>query len=594
MAFRRLRVQNGHNPGVKLISHADLTPCTRDEDLKRLISALRNLDSASELTIDILIVSALIFADDTDILDRLLKSGEGQILPSETIRLFREVIKCGWEENLDKYHEGDLTEVDVKRLGSYTNAASDIQHKISKGWDNYHSLKGKIASLRGASNKQKGHLLTAMIRSVITYAVESRGMNKSEIKQLRQFEDCIIRLVLSQDKLKMKGLEINMSDLRFSAGITELSAFIYFKKARFYGHEIRRENPDHKVIPAALTGRFVPEWIGEGEEDMSHWFYDFKNYSASVLSQNHNRATIRGNVADWLENVCKVPRNAIEYLAKWLHGEKYKIICREGYIKQILTDVKRGNKISQEQFVDRKSQLSQKNAVSDDLNTAENLFRSGYCFICDEDFDKTNMSREKSIKSFNKHFNNVHNLQITQEVETMYKQFQKDEKARVAEADASLLAQYQDKFRLAAPRGRTSRARKPNYKCLICNLCFQTSLAVMIKHTQDHEEKNYIIIGKIKSGAYSGKLVPEQQCHSQATGSTSFSNHYEFCSVIFPEDVRTEIDEKNASVKYFCRKCNSHFFIWDKNEKNFTLLSRRIKHMRGHEAKCKGGKKKSN
>ena len=181
MAFQRLREEKGLSLGVRLISHPDLTHRSRDEDLKRLITCLKSIDVESESALGIITLCALIFADDTDIIDRLLKSAEGENTPSEVVSLFRKVINCGWEENLDKCHEGELINVDVKRLGSFTNASSDVNHKISKGWDKFHVLKGKIASLRGATNKQKGHLLVVVIRSVITYAVESRGMNMSEI-----------------------------------------------------------------------------------------------------------------------------------------------------------------------------------------------------------------------------------------------------------------------------------------------------------------------------------------------------------------------------------------------------------------------------
>ena len=221
----------------------------------------------------------------------------------------------------------------------------------------------------------------------------------------------------------------------------------------------------------------------------------------------------------------------------------------------------------------------------------DRVFKSGHCFICDVAFGDANMRRDKTLKLFNKHFDSVRNLPISPEVEKVFKDFQKVEKARSAEADATLLAKYQDKFRLAAPRGRTSRARKPVYKCLICNFIFQTSVAAMIKHAQDHDINNYILIGRIKTGAYKGKFVPESHCYNQSTGTTSFTGHYEFCNAIFPEDVRREQD--GPSKKFFCRKCDTQFFNWDENADKFSLLSRRIKNMRRHEEKCKGSKAKN-
>ena len=162
------------------------------------------------------------------------------------------------------------------------------------------------------------------------------------------------------------------------------------------------------------------------------------------------------------------------------------------------------------------------------------------------------MRRDKSSMFSNKHFDSVHSLPISPEVEKVYKEFQKVEKARSAEADAGTLAKYQDKFRLAAPRGRTTRARKPVYKCLICNFTFQTSVAAMIKHAQDHDNNNYILIGRVKTGAHKGKFAPEHQCYNQSTGSTSFTGHCEFRNAIFPEDVRIEQDGHNK--KFFCRQ----------------------------------------
>ena len=193
------------------------------------------------------------------------------------------------------------------------------------------------------------------------------------------------------------------------------------------------------------------------------------------------------------------------------------------------------------------------------------------------------------MKCCNRHFDCVHNLPISNEAESTFKEFQKFEKALAPEADLALLAKCQNKFKLAAPRGSTTRARKPIYKCLLCNFRFQTSVAAMIKHAQDHDEHNYILIGRIKTGAYKGKLVPEHQCFNPSTGSTSFSAHYEFCTTIFPEDLRREVDGQGE--KFFCIKCNKYYCTWSQQTDGYTLLSRRIKRMRRHELKCKDVKK---
>ena len=67
------------------------------------------------------------------------------------------------------------------------------------------------------------------------------------------------------------------------------------------------------------------------------FFWDFPSANSKKVE------SIKENVFNWMQSACGVPVGAVDLLATHGNGDLFKVIMHEGYIKEVLKDLNRGN-----------------------------------------------------------------------------------------------------------------------------------------------------------------------------------------------------------------------------------------------------------
>ncbi|CAD7957815.1 unnamed protein product, partial [Amoebophrya sp. A25] len=78
-------------------------------------------------------------------------------------------------ENESKRKLAPLLSIKERNLGMNTDDRQDKENKLRAAWKAHHALKGKLCGAAGISLKEKGGLVMAMSRTVMTYGLQSRS-----------------------------------------------------------------------------------------------------------------------------------------------------------------------------------------------------------------------------------------------------------------------------------------------------------------------------------------------------------------------------------------------------------------------------------
>eukprot|EP00392_Amoebophrya_sp_AT5.2_P016759 g17055.t1 len=164
---------------------------------------------------------------------------------------------AGMRENETKREQGDITLLDVRNLGAYTGAATDIRVKTGKAWGAFHRLKRMISGVSKLSNARKGELIVVMVRPILTYGLVARQLDEGEVRELASVGMKMLATVLGvQPWQRWQGL-VTDNEMRRWAQIPPLLTHLRFLQSRFLAHTLRREREELPRI--ALTGHFFPD-----------------------------------------------------------------------------------------------------------------------------------------------------------------------------------------------------------------------------------------------------------------------------------------------------------------------------------------------
>ena len=115
------------------------------------------------------------------------------------------------------------------------------------------------------------------------------------------------------------------------------------------------------------------------------------------------------------------------------------------------------------------------------------------------------------------------------------------------------LACNSEYFTLALHCGAKKRGRgiqQTRYKCAICNLNYNTSIAAMVAHRDSHLNRKFIRVGKIKQGVrFKNEWRPIEHHYNRKTDSYAFAGSARLHCVIPPNEIFSE-------GMLQCQKCN--------------------------------------
>mmetsp|Transcript_16775 Transcript_16775/g.20187 ORF Transcript_16775/g.20187 Transcript_16775/m.20187 type:complete len:154 (+) Transcript_16775:16-477(+) len=121
----------------------------------------------------------LLFADDTTLLQEVIDFIEATFEnPDSDLSIYINTIYDPvMQENLLKRIQGFMTALKTRNLGVNTDHKTDTTAKCGNAWAAWYSLTSDISGLKGISKEEKGALIIAMIRSILPFGFEARGVS---------------------------------------------------------------------------------------------------------------------------------------------------------------------------------------------------------------------------------------------------------------------------------------------------------------------------------------------------------------------------------------------------------------------------------
>eukprot|EP00392_Amoebophrya_sp_AT5.2_P002481 g2486.t1 len=579
----------------------------------------------------------VLFADDTTILTQLsqrlakevttealeAKAAKPKRAPMElpVMTLMRATLAdAGMRENETKREQGDVTLLDVRNLGAYTDSGTDVRVKIGKAWGAFHRLKRMISGVAKLSNARKGELIVVMIRPVLTYGLVARQLDEGEVKELAAIEMKMLATVLGvQPWQRWQGL-ITDADMRRRAQIPPLLAHLRFLQSRFLAHTLRRERDELSRV--ALTGHFFPDPAVPGASVSTYLVSSADNAQLEPKARRvpDVLASFHGHMAD-----CGMPPEMMPFLSRPLsqlrqeHGAKkgeeeygrnkrvVHALARKRFTLDSIQDWSRGDGEEDQEAADRltiryfgdKRNEKTRRALRDEAIEmgwdvgaiemsysgpslgAENFLRGGSCGICNarlregrggnSDIRCDPVDELRASDELVMHLRAEHGLRVPDTSSAA-------RAAMDAEARAKLKG-WEQRFRDAAltrcgeavteirqrgqPRvGRNAGA--PLLRCEKCGINFSTTAGAMEKHQAAHRRNDYIWVYQVKGPQYRA-ADPEPdlkdkfrpECHCyDATNGRYHGGSDAVCVTVTPP-ADAVVRQPDGDIFVQCRQCRA-------------------------------------
>ena len=208
-------------------------------------------------------MTCALFADDTTIVGM-----SGEI--DEGVRAIKSVMNDWEERNNDAKEEvlefGTNEGGNVRVLGSWMNASTDVNNRIKRANGLWWKVKGWLKSSR-LSKKWQGRVIEACVESSLLYDCQARVWYKRDMKKLQKWVDKCYRYVWSnrngEPLRQMEARGVNMQDVRACLGVKSVRWKIEKRVLERIGHVVRMEND-------RLTKAMVFGWYEglEGKDKM--------------------------------------------------------------------------------------------------------------------------------------------------------------------------------------------------------------------------------------------------------------------------------------------------------------------------------------
>ena len=241
-------------------------------------------------------------------------------------------------------------------------------------------------------------------------------------------------------------------------------------------------------------------------------------------------------------------------------------------LRAIEADARRAEKVTNEEIEERKEKLCEDWGVPTGLEAEfQQMFKPGYCFICDESFLPPNqvpgLDGKAATKALNKHLKSEHcRCGSTRTGAELLKRYKTDLGPELRAEEERVCAAHQSSF-IKDDDGR--------FRCLDCDVAFTTNCSSMMAHAQHHAKGGFVKIWK--RGL---ECVPTEHAR-RGNGELWAGPGAKFDKVLIPPGVRW------VGGKVRCRKCNK-FEVNLSQDMPANGISKSVNEMDYHERFCTG------
>jgi hypothetical protein len=274
--------------------------------------------------------------------------------------LIKWLLKAGLRENRLKRIAEIIAQGDFKLLGVWLGfSGRDIRERRRRAWGVYYGVQSKLA---GVKTKWiiKVSLAFSAIRGTLSYGLVALGVEVTELQDLQDCEDAILRRLLDKPRWKTDLEGINISDLRARSRFPKLSIWLQFHKAKYVMHHLR--HPE-SLTSKSLRGVFVPHLKDEWGDDA---YYSLAHEPVGIKERKIMPTTALENAIQWIVNEVGVPRDRIAEVATDSEDEKFyfRTINAEALIRCTLEDWRKAKKWDEADEEQAKQELMKKHKVA--------------------------------------------------------------------------------------------------------------------------------------------------------------------------------------------------------------------------------------
>jgi hypothetical protein len=453
-------------------------------------------------------------------------------------------LESGARENLDKFYCGLLGSGTMKgrNLGQQLDRNDDTVVRRTRGYGNFHALRGRIANLR-LSRRLNAQAIQAVCRPALSYGLVSRAVHPDEWLVFQKAEDDMTRKIFGINLWMMAKKDgdaprKNMADYRYDCNMTTFRAQIEFLRMRQFGHWMRHDSQTRRL----LCGAVLIEKSGKllGMPELSN--LEYINVAGKSQFCREGCKEYLEQIYEHLIMKCCIPEAVVSALTSSSDPEVkkiYYVLTREAQIRAILSDYQRANvlmadrELGAEKLEKRKVELCKKHGITNlQLDSHRVYFSGGYCVACKSFGGWTDQERLK-------HWRFWHDLEL-----------RGDEYKNAMEGWLGEEA-WEKKLKLSSEKRREDEAQREKefleankenvtviqkwaprelgrYRCRQCKETLDTSVAGMERHLEAHSNLNVM---KLYRNPNTKRFHPGEQ-YFRPGGFVSCPNSLLHCYVI--------------------------------------------------------------
>ena len=290
-------------------------------------------------------------------------------------------------------------------MGVNTDGNVETDTKIERSKRAYFKLVNAVGGVGYVHSNNLGDVFTAIVRTAMCFGVQSRGVSREQMGRMKIWDNTQLRRVAGYPLWRMMKEGVNSADLRYRLDVPPLDAWIYYTKASFFGHSIRR-GPGH-IAHDLFAGVFrIP--MDDEHNDPLYRCINNVSLKSTNLSYKKTNVGVLDNIYEWLVQTAKIPLNLVFPVTK--NKKLYYILTREAYLRSVYNDLKLSH-VNASKIEERMTYLREKfgieNKKLDSYKQFQQSFDNSICFICKDLAGQIVDRRKRRLAIENKNNNGI-------------------------------------------------------------------------------------------------------------------------------------------------------------------------------------------